>query len=255
MNPWMEGGIVFVFGACLGSFLSVCILRWPLGVSIVRPSSRCPACGLAIPAGLNLPILGYFLLRGRARCCGAHLDARDPLVETFTAVACTGLWFLYPPKLFFLYVLLVAGLIVASGLDLDHLVIPDGLTLGGVLAGITASYFVPELQQVSDGTEAMLRSALSAAVGGAFLWALAKTSSWLLQKDAMGMGDAKLLAALGAFLGWKSLIWIVAGSSVLGSLFGLTILAKRKRKLGVKIPYGPFLALAAIIWIFFNNLV
>jgi len=176
-------------------------------------------------------------------------------VETFTAVACTGLWFLYPPKLFFLYVLLVAGLIVASGLDLDHLVIPDGLTLGGVLAGITASYFVPELQQVSDGTEAMLRSALSAAVGGAFLWALAKTSSWLLQKDAMGMGDAKLLAALGAFLGWKSLIWIVAGSSVLGSLFGLTILAKRKRKLGVKIPYGPFLALAAIIWIFFNNLV
>lgn len=249
MNPGLEALAVFVVGACVGSFLNVCILRWPLGISMVRPASRCAACGVKIPFSVNVPILGYGLLRGRARCCGAHLDPRYPVVEALTALLFLGLWFLYPPKLFLIYAGLTAGLVVASGIDFDHLVIPDGLTLGGVALGISLSYLVPELQQRADPTDAMIRSAISAAAGGAILLLLAKGASWVLQKEAMGTGDAKLLAALGAFLGWTSLPWILAISSLIGALVGMGILIQRKQKLGVKIPYGPYLALAAILWL------
>lgn len=249
MNSGLEAAAIFVLGACVGSFLNVCILRWPLGLSIIRPSSRCPACGLKIPGFLNLPVIGFFLLRGRARCCGAHLDRRYPATETLTALIFICLWFLYPPKLFLIYAVLSAGLIVASGIDFDHLVIPDGITLGGVVLGISLSYLVPELQDQTDPTEAMIRSTLSAAMGGTVLFVLAKTASWILQKEAMGTGDAKLLAGLGAFLGWTALPWILAVSSLLGAAFGLMILVRRKQKLGVKIPYGPYLALASILWL------
>jgi len=253
MNPGLEALAVFVLGACVGSFLNVCILRWPLGLSIVRPASRCAACGSRIPFSLNVPVLGYFLLQGRARCCGAHLDGRYPVIELFTALVFVALWFLYPPQLFSVYALLLAGLIVASGIDFDHLVIPDGLTLGGVAAGISLSYLLPELQDRADPTDAMIRSSLSAAAGGVFLFGLAKTASWLLQKEAMGTGDAKLLAALGAFLGWTSLPWILAVSSLVGAGVGLAILFRRKQKLGIKIPYGPYLALAALLWLLGGN--
>ena len=249
MNPWWEGLAVFGVGACIGSFLNVCILRWPLGLSIVRPASRCQACGVKIPGFLNLPILGWILLRGRARCCGAHLDWRYPVVELFTATILAALWFLYPPKLFVAYAFLAAGLIVASGIDFDHLVIPDGLTLGGVILGISASYLLPQLQERADPTDAMIRSAVSAALGGSILYLLAKTASWFLQKEAMGTGDAKLLAALGSFLGWTALPWILAVSSLFGTCVGVIIILQRKQKLGVKIPYGPYLAMAAILWV------
>jgi len=249
MNPGVEGLVVFGFGACVGSFLNVCILRWPLGLSIVRPASRCPACGLKIPGFLNLPILGYFLLQGRARCCGAHLDPRYPVTEGLTALLFTALWFLYPPQLFLVYAVLASGLIIASGIDFDHLVIPDGLTLGGVVVGISLSYLIPEVQNTTDSVDAMARSLLSAMLGGGFLWGLAKTASWLLQKEAMGSGDAKLLAALGAFLGWNSLPWILAFSSIVGAGVGLAMIFRRKQRFGVKIPYGPYLALAALLWL------
>jgi len=249
MNPGVEGLVVFGFGACVGSFLNVCILRWPLGLSIVRPASRCPACGLKIPGFLNLPILGYFVLQGRARCCGAHLDPRYPVTEGLTALLFTALWFLYPPQLFLVYAVLASGLIIASGIDFDHLVIPDGLTLGGVVVGISLSYLIPEVQNTTDSVDAMARSLLSAMLGGGFLWGLAKTASWLLQKEAMGSGDAKLLAALGAFLGWNSLPWILAFSSIVGAGVGLAMIFRRKQRFGVKIPYGPYLALAALLWL------
>ena len=250
MNPGLETLAVFVLGACVGSFLNVCILRWPLGLSIVLPASRCSACGVRIPFFLNVPIFGYVFLGGRTRCCGTHLDWRYPVVELLTALVFVGLWNLYPPNLFLAYALLAAGLIVASGIDFDHLVIPDALTLGGVVLGILLSYLIPELQDCRDPADAMIRSSLSAVVGGAILILLAKTASWLLQKEAMGTGDAKLLAALGAFLGWSSLPWILAVSSLLGAGIGVIILLQRKQKLGVKIPYGPYLAIASLFWLF-----
>jgi len=240
---------VFVLGACVGSFLNVCILRIPLGQSIVRPWSRCSACGLEIPGFLNLPILGYVLLRGRARCCGAHLDLRYPVVELGTAIVFTALWQIYPPSLFGVYACLTAGLIVASGIDLDYLVIPDSLTVGGVIAGICASYLLPELHHTQNPTDGMIQAVLGASVGGGILWITAKVASWLLQKEAMGIGDAKLLAALGSFLGWPSIPFILVISSFLGTVVGVAIIKSRKRKLGIKIPYGPYLALAAVLWL------
>ena len=240
---------VFVFGAILGSFLNVCILRIPLSQSIVNPPSRCAACGRQLSLGVNLPILGYFLIGGRARCCSAHLDPRYPIVEAGTASALATLWLLYPPELFAIYALLVAGLIVASGIDLDYLVIPDALTIGGVVAGISLSYLFPFLQGKEDPADAMIRSTLSATVAGGSLWLVARIASWLLQKEAMGIGDAKLLAALGAFLGWQSLPFIVAISSLIGTAVGIGILKQRKQKLGVKVPFGPYLALAALLWL------
>jgi len=240
---------VFGMGACVGSFLNVCIVRIPLGQSIVRPWSRCSACGLEIPGFLNLPILGYFLLRGRARCCGAHLDPRYPLVELGTALVFTALWQVYPPPLFGVYTCLTAGLIVASGIDLDYLVIPDCLTVGGVVAGICASYLLPELQNTHNPTDGMIQAILGASAGGAILWITARVASWLLQKEAMGIGDAKLLAALGSFLGWPSIPFILMVSSCLGTAVGVGMIKSRTRKLGVKIPYGPYLALAAVLWV------
>jgi leader peptidase (prepilin peptidase)/N-methyltransferase len=156
---------------------------------------------------------------------------------------------LYPPQLFATYALLVAGLIVASGIDLDYLVIPDFLTLGGVVVGICLSYLFPALQGKGDPVDAMIRSSLSAAIAGGSLWLVARTASWFLQKEAMGIGDAKLLAALGAFLGWPSLPFILAVSSMIGTVVGIGILKQRKQKLGVKVPYGPYLAFAALLWL------
>jgi leader peptidase (prepilin peptidase)/N-methyltransferase len=171
------------------------------------------------------------------------------LVEAGTATALTALWLLYPPQLFAIYALLVAGLIVASGIDLDYLVIPDALTIGGVVVGISLSYLVPSLQGKEDPVDAMIRSSLSAAVAGGSLWLIARTASWFLQKEAMGIGDAKLLAALAAFLGWQSLPFILAVSSLIGTIVGIGILKQRKQKLGVKVPFGPYLALAAYLWL------
>jgi leader peptidase (prepilin peptidase)/N-methyltransferase len=138
---------------------------------------------------------------------------------------------------------------VASGIDLDYLVIPDALTIGGVVAGISLSYLIPSLQGKEDAVDAMIRSALSASVAGGFLWLVAKVASWLLQKEAMGIGDVKLLAALGAFLGWQSLPFILAVSSLIGTIIGIGILKQRKQKLGIKVPFGPYLALAALLWL------
>ena len=243
---WIISAAVFVLGACVGSFLNVCILRIPLGQSIIRPWSRCQACGLELPGRLNLPIIGYFILRGRARCCGAHLDPRYPLVELGTAVIFTALWQIYPPPLFGVYACLIAGLIVASGIDLDYLVIPDSLTVGGVIAGICASYLLPGLQNAQSPTDGMIQAVLGASVGGGILWITARTASWVLQKEAMGIGDAKLLAA---FLGWQSIPFILVVSSFVGTIMGVGMIQRRKQRLGVKIPYGPYLALAAILWI------
>ena len=170
-------------------------------------------------------------------------------MELGTAVIFTALWQIYPPPLFGVYACLIAGLIVASGIDLDYLVIPDSLTVGGVIAGICASYLLPGLQNAQSPTDGMIQAVLGASVGGGILWITARTASWVLQKEAMGIGDAKLLAALGAFLGWQSIPFILVVSSFVGTIMGVGMIQRRKQRLGVKIPYGPYLALAAILWI------
>ncbi|MFQ3670194.1 MAG: prepilin peptidase [Verrucomicrobiia bacterium] len=244
--PWLAA---FLIGACIGSFLNVCIYRWPLGRSVIRPNSHCHACGAPIPARHNLPILSWFLLRGRAACCGVPLDARYPLVEAITALLFTILWILWPPQLAAPYCLGVAGLIIATFVDLDHYIIPDEVSLGGVLVGLILSTLIPDLHQATSWWGGLKASLLGVAVGGGALWAIAFLGSIIFRKEAMGMGDIKLLAAMGAFLGWTAVPFIIGVASMLGAVIGACLLLRKNKLWGVRLPFGPFLAAAALLWL------
>ena len=246
--------LVFLFcvGACLGSFLNVCIYRIPLGVSVVTPRSACAACGAPIPAWHNLPIASWLLLRGRSACCGTRIDARYLWIELFSALLLPAL-FLHeaqPVLLPVLHAVLLYGLLAASMIDIDHFLIPDRFTLGGIVAGVVAALACPALLGKATRWDAFNAALMGAFVGGFLLWLVLKGGSHLLKKEAMGLGDVKLLAAIGAFLGWESVLFVVAVSSCLGSVFGAAMLLQKRQVWGSRLPYGPFLSLAALLWIF-----
>lgn len=241
---------VFCIGASIGSFLNVVIYRLPLGKSIVYPPSHCAVCGRNIPPKYNIPILSWFILRGRAACCGSDIEARYPTVEALVAVAFVALWYLYPPVIAAVYALVFSGLVVASCVDFDLFIIPDEISLGGCLAGLVISYAIPEIQVHWPGThlEGLKMSAVGLVVGGFLLMAIRVFGALIFGKEAMGMGDVKLLAAIGAFLGWKSVLFTIAASSFIGSFIGIAGLIGKSRVWGVRIPYGPYLAIAAALW-------
>jgi leader peptidase (prepilin peptidase)/N-methyltransferase len=243
----------FLIGACLGSFFNVCIYRMPLGRSIVHPGSHCSACGTPLPWTQNIPIFAWFFLRGRAACCGARLDFRYALVEILTAALFTVLWNHYPPMLAVIYCALTGALIVGSFIDLDYFILPDEITVGGIVAGFLLCFLVPEMQGTESRWQALKLSAIGAGVGFGVLWLIAIIGTLVLRKEAMGFGDVKLLGALGAFFGWPSVPFIIAASSILGSLIGGIVLLRSRRKLGIPIPFGPFIALAALIWMLGGN--
>ena len=243
---------LFCVGACLGSFLNVCIYRIPLGVSVVTPRSACAACGAPIPAWHNLPIVSWLLLRGRSACCGTRIDARYVWIELASALLLPAL-FLHearPVALPLLHAVLLYGLLASSMIDIDHFLIPDRFTLGGIVAGVAAALACPALLGKVHRWDAFNASLLGAFVGGFLLWLVVKLGSKALKKEAMGLGDVKLLAAIGAFLGWEAVLFVVAVSSVIGSLFGAAMLLRKRQVWGSRLPYGPFLSLAALLWIF-----
>lgn len=233
----------------MGSFLNVCIYRWPLGRSVIRPGSHCHACGAPIRWQHNLPILSWFLLRGRTACCHVPLDSRYPLVEALTALLFAIVWNLWPPLVAAAYCLGTAGLIVATFVDLDHYIIPDEVSLGGIVAGLALSALLPALHDAPSWWPSLKASLLGVAVGGGGLWAIAFLGSIIFRKEAMGMGDIKLLAAMGAFLGWPAVPFIIGLASMLGAVVGGALLLRRHKLWGVRLPFGPFLAAAALVWI------
>ncbi|NJK92877.1 MAG: prepilin peptidase [Blastochloris sp.] len=240
----------FLFGACLGSFLNVCIYRMPLNRSVVAPRSRCAACGIPLPWQHNLPIPAWFLLRGRCSCQLTKLSFRYPLVEALTALLTVWIWNSHSPALALVYIVFSYALIVATFIDIDHFIIPDEISLGGCLAGLLASFLLPELQGTQFHFQALLNSLLGLLFGGGLLLGIAVIGTFLLRKDAMGMGDVKLIAAMGAFFGWQAPLFIIAVSSVAGSVIGIGMMIQQQKRLGfgLKMPFGPFLALAAILW-------
>ncbi|MDE1170247.1 MAG: prepilin peptidase [Verrucomicrobium sp.] len=237
-------------GACLGSFLNVCVYRIPLGLSVLRPPSSCAACGRPIPIRYNIPIFGWLWLRGQSACCRTPIDARYFWVELLSALVLPALFLRYawPEALaygFFFFLLAAASLI-----DLDHFLIPDRISWGGMAAGVALGALLPSLHGEASalgGFNAALRGAFW---GGAVLWLVVLAGAKAFKKEAMGLGDVKFLAAIGAFLGWRSVFFVVAVSSILGSLYGLLMLLRRRSIWGTRIPYGPFLALAAALWLF-----
>ena len=302
--PWLVLAVFSaVLGACIGSFLNVCIYRIPLDQSVVSPGSHCMRCGKPIRWYHNLPVLSYFLLRGKCASCGAPFSFRYAAVELLAAFLFLLVLCLAPPAgaspplamrplllpvaedgaaawrafgqvpVFWTF---VSGLVVATFVDLDHLIIPDSVTIGGAIAGCLFSALVPEVQTrvalVPDAfgealrpallaagswREGLLAAATGAAAGSVPLYLVRAAGTWWFRRRgrigadefAMGLGDIKFIAALGAFLGWQGALFCIGGGAFLGVAAALPLLALGKRTLLDKIPFGPYLALAGLLWL------
>ena len=247
--------IVFIFGAALGSFLNVCIARIPNGESIVRPPSHCPKCKALIPVYCNIPLLSYMLLRGRCRSCSANISPRYFFVELLMACLAVALYYQFGFSLAFLVsFIFVAALIVISFIDLDVRIVPDVISLPGIVAGLLFS--VVARYVINDPFE-LIPSPLSALVGvlvgGGFLLALAWAYEAFTGVEGMGGGDIKLLAMIGAFLGWTSIPFTLFFASLTGSVIGLGFMIGKGVGRRFALPFAPFLCLGALIYLFFGN--
>ena len=338
--------VAFVFGSMVGSFLNVCIHRMPLGQSIVSPPSHCPHCKYAIPWYLNIPLLTWLYLRGKCRNCGAPISIRYFLVELLTALVFLSCWLAFGRQsgwLALVYAIFLAGLIAATFIDFEHLIIPDEITVGGMAVGFFCSFLLPGLQGETSLAGAMKQSFLGIAVGAGLIYAIVRggklvfgrqklalpaatkiiftetalqlpdkeipyeevfyrqsdaialqaqtlelvdrcykdvrvrltpaalrigDEKWdpaqvphkeavsdqiVLPREAMGLGDVKFMAAIGAFLGWKGVVFSLMFSSVIGSVVGLSLIALRRQAWSARLPYGPYISLAAAICIFVHG--
>jgi leader peptidase (prepilin peptidase)/N-methyltransferase len=336
--------VFFVFGAVVGSFLNVCIYRMPLGQSVVSPPSHCPHCNYSIPWYLNIPLITWLYLRGKCKNCGAPISIRYFLVELLTGITFMACWLTFGRQsalLSLIYALLLAGLIVATFIDFEHFIIPDEITIGGMVAGFLCS-FLPALHHQSSLTGSLKESLLGMAAGGGVVYLILRMGKLLfgrqklalspdtkivfgetavqlpdrdilyadlfyrpsdvialqaktvelvdrcyksvavrlspsrlqigeerlnpeevphleaisgeivLPREAMGLGDVKFMAAIGAFLGWQAVLFSLVISSFIGALVGIVLVVSGKRALSSRLPYGPYIALAAAIWIFFG---
>jgi leader peptidase (prepilin peptidase)/N-methyltransferase len=230
-------------GAVIGSFLNVCIHRLPRNESIVYPASHCPRCGAPIKWYDNIPIVSYVVLRGRCRRCRDGISVRYPLVELASAAFCFLLVYRYGPTVSAgVYYAFACALIVVTFVDLDYYIIPNVITYCGIPLGLAASFVIPEVT-VRDAF-------IGAALGGGLLFTVALLFEWIRKKEGMGFGDVKLLAMIGAFLGWKGVILTVVVSSFVGAVVGYAALKLSKKGLEHPIPYGPFLALGGLLYLF-----
>lgn len=239
--------VFFCFGAVVGSFLNVCIYRIPAEKSIVSPPSSCPACGHRIRWFENIPIVSYLLLRGRCSACRIKISPRYPAVEALTGLlfALTFYYFGFSAATL-VYLIFVAALVVITFIDLDHQIIPDVISLPGVLVGFVSSFFVPELFWYS--------SIFGILLGGGSLLAVAWGYEKLTGREGMGGGDIKLLAMFGAFLGWQAVFPVIFLASLAGTLVGVPFMLAQKGDSRLAIPFGPFLALAAVIYLFWGQM-
>ncbi len=335
--------VLFTFGSIVGSFLNVCIHRMPRGESVITPPSHCPHCHYAIPWYLNIPLVTWLMLGGKCKNCGAPISVRYFLVELLTAVLFLNCWLAFgrqSPALALVYCLMLAGFIVATFIDFEHFIIPDEITLGGMVAGFLGSFFVPLLHGASTRALSLERCFAGILVGaglvygilrlGKLVWGRQKfdlppdtrvfftettvklpdkeiryedifyrksdtivleaktvemvdrcyvkvplrlsptrlrvgdetfnpeevqhlevvTDEIVVPREAMGLGDVKFMAAIGAFLGSQAVIFSLMLSALIGATVGITLIALRKSEWSSRLPYGPYIALAATIWIF-----
>jgi leader peptidase (prepilin peptidase)/N-methyltransferase len=226
-----------VFGAIVGSFLNVCIYRLPRNTSIVWPGSRCTKCDRYLAWFENIPILSYVALRGRCRSCGTPISIRYPIVEALTAIMFAAAWWYFGPGLLLVSRLLFGCmLIVLFSIDLEHHLLPNVITLPGIVVGMALSWFT------EPGWWAALIGIL---VGGGALYAIAELYYRLRHEEGLGMGDVKMLAMIGAFVGWKLTLVTLALASIAGSILGLWMIATSRGGMKYALPFGTFLAVGA----------
>jgi leader peptidase (prepilin peptidase) / N-methyltransferase len=338
----------FVLGCMVGSFLNVCIHRLPLGMSIVTPPSHCPHCKYSIPWWLNVPLVTWLALKGRCKNCGAPISARYFIVELLTGLMFLACWLEfgnrvheYPSMpLALADAVLLAGLIVATFIDFEHFIIPDEITFGGVVVGLIASFFLPQLQNARSHGEGILWSAVGAVAGAGIVYGFSRLGKLLfgrqrlkwpvaskiiftetslhlpdkeipyeeifyrksdtivlrartaelidrgyedvtiklspavlsiggeklnpddvphleaecveiiLPREAMGLGDVKFMAAIGAFIGWPGVVFSLFASAIIGLAVYVPLILSGRREWSSRMPYGPYIAMAAVIWVF-----
>jgi leader peptidase (prepilin peptidase)/N-methyltransferase len=247
----LERLIVFILGACWGSFLNVCIYRMPKNESIVKPASHCPSCNKPIAWYDNIPIVSYIALKAKCRNCNAKINIRYFIVELLTAAL---MLFLYNQfdisAKFFIYSILFSGLIVASFIDLEYQIIPDEISIGAVVIGLLVSIIFPKFHGFLSIQSSFIFSCLGLLVGGLSLYITGLIGDFIFKKESMGGGDIKLLAGIGAFLGWKLALLIFFIAPLFGAVMGLIV--KLKKKISI-IPYGPFISLSTFLAVFWGE--
>jgi leader peptidase (prepilin peptidase)/N-methyltransferase len=231
--------LLIVIGLCVGSFLNVCIHRLPRGGSLLRPRSRCPGCEYELSWYDNIPVLSYLLLLGRCRRCRTRISLRYPVVELLTAAVFVLHYAVFGwTALMVVRVLFACALVVLFAIDLEHQILPNVITLPGLAAGLIFSLVFPP---------GVLDALLGALVGGGVLWLIGEAYFRMTGQEGMGGGDVKMLAMVGAFLGWKLVLVTLIVSSIAGSLFGLIVILSRRGNLKQALPYGTFLAVGALL--------
>lgn len=252
------------FGACVGSFLNVCIYRIPRDESVVTPRSHCPHCGTLIPWYLNIPVASWLCLRGKCASCKGPIAFRYTLVELLTSLLFLAVFMKWaaPQAMHMLPIphplivpvlwLFLAGLVLGTFVDFEHFIIPDSVTIGGMVAGPLLSALVPALHAEELWWRSLAASGIGLVTGFGLLYAVGWLGEKAFKKEAMGFGDVKLMGAIGAFLGWKAVLFTVFTSSLLGSVSGLALIAFGGVKMQSRIPFGPYLSAAALIWVFWG---
>lgn len=234
-----------LLGLALGSFLNVCIYRIPLKKSIINPPSSCPHCGQRVKFYDNIPLVSYLFLLGRCRHCRHPISWQYPVVEALTGALSIALFIRYGFSYqYVVFLLFTAALVTISFIDLHHQIIPDVLSLPGIVVGLAVSPLFSHLS--------WLDSVIGMIAGGGSLYLVAVIYHRLTGKEGMGGGDVKLLAMIGAWMGWQSLPLIVLISSLIGAIIGATFLLLAGKGLRVRIPFGPFLSLGALLYFFFG---
>lgn len=242
---------IFVFGLIVGSFLNVCIHRFPRDESVVAPGSHCPACKKHIEWYDNIPLLSFMWLRGKCRYCGVKISSRYFLIELITGIA-----FLASVRFFGLTgqaaasACFLALLLGMSATDMEHQIIPDEFSLGGVVLGVGFSVAFPVLHHETTILRGILMSVLGALAGGGVIYLTGLFGEFVFKKESMGGGDVKLMAMVGAFLGWKSVLLVYFLSPLLALPLGIYVKFRKKEDY---IPYGPFLSLSSVIVLFFGE--
>ena len=239
--------IVFLFGICIGSFLNVCIYRIPENKSIVTPGSFCPNCQTPIPFFCNIPIISYILLWGRCKFCKKSISIRYPLIECLTGIFAVlllmkfgltiemGYWFVF-----------ISPLITISFIDFDHQIIPDVISLPGIIIFASSFYFIPQMT-IKNAIFGIL-------IGGGSLTTVALIYYFIRRQEGMGVGDIKLLAMIGAAIGVKGVFFTIFAGSLVGTIVGIMeILLSQNSDMKLKIPFGPYLSLGTVCYIFFGE--
>ena len=246
MSPTLFMGLVgLLFGLTIGSFLNVVIWRLPRGESLAFPGSHCPKCETPIHWYDNIPVLSYLLLGGKCRACGAPIAIRYPLIEAASGVFLAASLFRYGLKVGLVWYLFFAALLVVTMIDLDHKIIPNVISLPGIPIGLVLNMFWLS----RDWRNGLIDGGIGILLGGGLLLAVALGYYALFKREGMGMGDPKLLAMIGAFVGWTGVVFTLLVASVVGTIVGILAIGFGGKDRRFEFPFGPFLSLGAVLYV------